>query len=140
MQLFAFICSLFFLAPAPQTISVRVSSTCPEAGEVRLAVYANAEDFVAKREVASAVQASTNGKVEIDLSLPEAGTYVLAAFHDLNSNGKLDRNMFGIPTEPYGFTREPSSKWEAPGFEDVASRFDGGKAQAEVRLKLWKEY
>jgi uncharacterized protein (DUF2141 family) len=140
MQLFVLISALLFLAPAPQTISVTLSSTCPGAGEVRLAVYANAEDFAAKREVASAVRPYRNGAAEIDLDLPKAGTYVLAAFHDLNGNGKLDRNIFGIPTEPYGFSREPTSKWEAPGFADVASWFDKEKARAEVRLKLWREY
>jgi len=140
MQLFAFISALFFFSPAPQTISVSVSSTCVKAGEVRLAVYANAEDFAAKREVTSAVRSYKDGTVELNLSLPEAGTYVLAAFHDLNGNGKLDRNMLGIPTEPYGFTKEPSSKWEAPTFADVAGRFDGDEDRAELRLKLWKEY
>lgn len=140
MQLFVFISALFLFPPAPQAISVSVSSTCSKAGEVRLAVYANAEDFKAKREIASVVRASNDGTAELDLSLPAAGTYVLAAFHDLNGNGELDRNMFGIPTEPYGFTKEPASKWEAPGFSDVASCFDGGEARMEVRLKRWKEY
>jgi len=140
MSLLTFIALLFLFPCAPQTISVSVSSTCAKAGEVRLAVYANAKDFAAKREIASVVRASRNGTVELDVSLPAAGTYVLAAFHDLNGNGELDRNMLGIPTEPYGFTKEPVSKWEAPGFEDVASRFEGGKARTELRLKLWREY
>ena len=140
MQVFAIITALFLLIPAPQTISVTVNSTRAEGGEVRLAVYANAADFAAKREVASAVRPRKVGAVAFDLSLPKAGTYVIAAFHDLNGNGKLDRNMFGIPTEPYGFSREPTSKWKAPVFGEVASQFDGGMARADLRLKLWKEY
>lgn len=140
MPFLALITALFFLSPTPQTVSVAVSSTSPRGGEVRLAVYANAEDFAAKREVVSAIRPSKNGTAELELSLPAAGTYALAAFHDLNGNGKLDRNMLGIPTEPYGFSKEPASKWEAPDFEDVASWFSGERVKAEMKLKLWKEY
>lgn len=32
------------------------------------------------------------------------GTYAVAAFLDLNDNGKLDRGLWGIPSEPYGFS------------------------------------
>jgi len=31
-----------------------------------------------------------------------AGTYAVSAFHDENSNGKLDRNFMGIPREGVG--------------------------------------
>lgn len=140
MQLFVLLFALFILPPAPQPISVTVTSTSPAAGEVRLAVYASADDFEAEREITSVVRTCQDGNVELDLSLPHAGTYVLAAFHDLNGNGKLDRNMLGIPTEPYGFSRPPASKWEAPKFADVASSFEGGQARAKVALKLWREY
>ena len=32
------------------------------------------------------------------------GKYAIAIYQDLNKNGKLDKNWFGIPKEPYGFS------------------------------------
>lgn len=32
------------------------------------------------------------------------GKYAVVAFHDVNGNEELDKNMLGIPTEPYGFS------------------------------------
>lgn len=139
MHLLVFLAGLF-LTPTPHTVNVTVSSSSAESGPIRLAVYASETDFAQKRAVASAVSPRAGAEVELQLALPAPGTYVLAAFHDLNNNGKLDRNFFGIPTEPYGFSKAPESKWAEPVFADVATTFNGKVAEARMELKLWKEY
>jgi len=139
MQLFLFLTGMLFFS-GPQTVNVTVSSSCPEAGEIRLAVYASAAGFKQEQSVNSIIKSFTGNAVDLEVDLPEAGTYVLAAFHDVNGNGKLDRNFFGIPTEPYGFSRTPASKWQEPKFEDIAATFSENEAAARLELKLWKEY
>ena len=37
------------------------------------------------------------------LELPE-GEYAILLYHDENDNGKLDKNVFGVPKERYGFS------------------------------------
>lgn len=139
MKLFLFL-SGFLLFSGPHTVSVTVSSSSPKAGDIRLAIYASAKGFKQEQPVNSVVKPFSGNAVDLEIALPEAGTYVLAAFHDVNGNGKLDKNFFGIPTEPYGFSRTPSSKWEEPKFDDIASVFSEKKAVAQLELKLWKEY
>ena len=34
------------------------------------------------------------------------GRYAIAAYHDLNGNGRLDKQTFGLPAEPYGFSND----------------------------------
>ena len=34
------------------------------------------------------------------------GRYAVAAYHDVNGNGELDKVPPGLPTEPYGFSNE----------------------------------
>ncbi|WP_348645255.1 DUF2141 domain-containing protein [Methylobacterium sp. BTF04] len=34
------------------------------------------------------------------------GTYAVAAYQDVNGNGRLDRTGLGLPLEPYGFSGE----------------------------------
>lgn len=139
MPLLVFLVGLFF-ASEPHTLHVTVSSSSPEGGPIRLAVYASEADFVNKRALASAVSLRADAAAGMQLALPFPGTYVLAAFHDLNNNGELDRNFFGIPTEPYGFSKAPESKWAEPVFAEVATTFDGKLAEARLELKWWKEY
>ena len=44
------------------------------------------------------------------------GTYAIAVIHDENMNGKLDTNVFGIPTEGYGFSKDARALIGYPRF------------------------
>ncbi|MEL7161227.1 MAG: DUF2141 domain-containing protein [Bacteroidota bacterium] len=130
------------LSPAnPQTVTVNLNSSAAKSGNMHLAVYATEEAFKAKEDLITIVEPTTDGTLELDLQLPAAGRYVLAAYHDLNDNGKLDTNLFGIPVEPYGFNVVPPSKWRTPKFAELAAEFGEGRAAtSDIMLKKWKEY
>ena len=51
------------------------------------------------------------------LFLPK-GTYALAIVHDKNKNNKMDKNLFGAPTEPYGVSLNKTYLLKAPLFEE----------------------
>ncbi len=55
-------------------------------------------------------------------SIP-SGTYAVAIYQDLNGNGKLDENMFGIPKEPYAFSNNIVPRFSAPKFEECQFEF-----------------
>jgi uncharacterized protein (DUF2141 family) len=46
----------------------------------------------------------TGDRVEVTAGDLPPGDFGIKMFHDVNGNGKLDKNMFGIPTEPYAFS------------------------------------
>jgi uncharacterized protein (DUF2141 family) len=64
-----------------------------------------------------------------------AGDYAIKAFHDVNGNGRLDRGAFGIPTEPYGFSRNARGRLGPPGYDDARFRFGTGDLRLEIRLE-----
>jgi uncharacterized protein (DUF2141 family) len=72
-------------------------------------------------------------------SIP-AGRYALAVFEDLNNNRKLDKNLTGIPIEPYVFSNNAGSKWTKPTFEDASFELSNGSNHLFLKLKYWKEY
>jgi uncharacterized protein (DUF2141 family) len=47
------------------------------------------------------------------------GSYAVAIFHDENGNGIMDKNIFGAPTEAYGFSRNARGTFSAPSFEEA---------------------
>jgi uncharacterized protein (DUF2141 family) len=56
----------------------------------------------------------------------EPGNYSVAAVHDENSNGKLDKNFVGVPSEGYGVSNNKtyalsSPKWDESIFTIAAS-------------------
>ena len=48
------------------------------------------------------------------------GRYALIVIHDENANGRLDKNFFGVPTEPYGFSNHAQGFLGPPSFDDAA--------------------
>lgn len=68
------------------------------------------------------------------------GQYAIAVFHDQNENGKLDRNLFGIPTEPYAFSNNPTVKWSSPTFAEASIKFGESRKNIRVELRRWKNH
>ena len=47
------------------------------------------------------------------------GRYGIKLFHDLNGDGKLAMNMFGIPTEPVAFSNNAKINMRAPNWAEA---------------------
>ena len=78
----------------------------------------------------SSAAASTH-RLHIDHVPP--GRYAIAVFHDENSNRNLDK-FAGIPKEGFAFSRNPSIKFRAPRFEEVAVVLTPGSNQARLKM------
>ena len=63
-----------------------------------------------------------------------AGTYAIAVIHDENMNGELDTNMFGIPTEGYGFSRDAKALIGVPSFSAASFQYDGKNVDLTMSL------
>lgn len=62
------------------------------------------------------------------------GTYAIAVIHDENMNGKLDTNVFGVPTEGYGFSRDAKAFLGVPPFSAASFPYDGRNADLTMSL------
>ena len=94
------------------------------AGDLRVAVYPSADDY--RKTAVKEVKAAADGsRVAIRISGLAPGEYAIALYHDRNRNEKLDTNLLGIPTEPYGFSgsarnRMGPATWEQAKFSVAA--------------------
>jgi uncharacterized protein (DUF2141 family) len=62
------------------------------------------------------------------------GTYAIAIYQDENSNGKIDKNFIGIPTEGYAFSNNFKPTVKAPGFDNC--RFNYDSANHIISMKM----
>lgn len=90
-------------------------------GLVRMAVFNSEEGWpegieYSARRISSAVTADT---VTMFIRLLEPGQYALAAFHDRDSDSVFDRNLFGVPTEAYGFSNNVRGSMGPPDFSEA---------------------
>ncbi len=102
----------------PQT-SLLVTGVRTAAGPVRLAVFTEPNSFP------ESGAAAWTGVVEptqphVSVVCPQSGQLAVAAFQDLNNDGKLNRNRYGIPLEPYGFSNGAKGDRGPPSFSAAA--------------------
>ena len=62
------------------------------------------------------------------------GRYSAVVIHDENSNMKLDRNLFGIPREGFGFSNNPRVFFSAPSFQSAEALV--ACPQTDLNIKL----
>ena len=62
------------------------------------------------------------------------GDYAAQAFHDENTNGNIERGMFGIPKEGVGFSRDARIVLSPPKWRDAVFSYAG--ADASIRFSL----
>jgi uncharacterized protein (DUF2141 family) len=62
------------------------------------------------------------------------GRYAIILFHDEDGNGRLDKNFWGVPTEPYGFSNDAQGFLGPPDYKDAAMELEGGNRSVEIAL------
>ena len=66
------------------------------------------------------------------------GTYAIMAFHDLNSNGKLDTNWIGMPKEGVVSSNNAKGRMGPPSFKDASFKVaDGAVVEQTLTLKYY---
>lgn len=85
--------------------------------------------------IRSGVSAFNSPKVTIELKDLPKGKYTIKAFHDLNSDEKLNTGTFGIPKEPYGFSNNARGWMGPPSVEDQLFEVNSVGTRQVIQLK-----
>lgn len=124
-------------APGPATASVTVMVVGLASTEavVRLNFYHRPETFLKHGQQAFRLEVKPNGQHEISVPVALAkGEWAVALTQDVNNNDKLDKNLLGIPTEPYAFSNNVRPKLSAPNFEECKFMVDADGQVVTIRL------
>jgi uncharacterized protein (DUF2141 family) len=123
-------------SPCPG-IHVKIMSISNRKGTVDCALFDSPAGF--PREFLRSAQnvmmiKVRNAAARCDFEAIPPGTYALAVIHDENSNGKLDTNLLGIPTEGYGFSNDARASFGTPSFSDARFSYDGRSLNMTITL------
>ena len=110
------------------TIYLRVTGLRSEKGQVKIAVFNSPEKWLDEPLYSATINVDGQEVVWKINDVPY-GDYGVAVFHDENRNGKMDKNVLGIPMEPYGFSNNVRvtfgpPKWEKAKFVVKSSSMD----------------
>jgi uncharacterized protein (DUF2141 family) len=67
-------------------------------------------------------------------NVPFGDTYAIASYHDIDGDGRMKTGLFGIPTEPSGFSGNGKAIFGLPKFDKV--KFAINKQQNSIAIKI----
>lgn len=137
MLSFLFTALLPAQSSSASTLTVRIVNARNANGVVRIALFQSAEGFPgdaskALRTQPAKIDPQTLTAQVVFSELPQ-GTYAVIIFHDENGNGKLDKNLVGIPKEGYGASNNPAKKMRPPTFDEAKFSLTSDQS-VEVKL------
>ncbi len=119
------------------SIAVKVTGiNVKEGGKVKIGIYDFKEFPVVGKEVDGiGLEVKETSVTYLFKNIP-VGKYAIAVFQDVNIDGKLNKNLFGVPKEPYGFSNNKYGMFGPPDFKDVCFEVKEGKPiSIEINLK-----
>jgi uncharacterized protein (DUF2141 family) len=132
LMIATFLCSAAWAHAADLTIQVEDVKNAD--GQLMVALYNSADTFLGKPFSVAYAPAAAGSTTIVLKDLP-AGNYAFALYHDANGNGKMDRNLVGMPVEDYAFSNDAAGQRGAPGFDAARITLPAAGAAARVSLR-----
>lgn len=97
-------------------------------GKVMVALFNSEANYNGGQPVAAAEVDATGSTIAVFEGLP-AGDYAVRAFHDVNGDGRMNTNPFGMPNEPYAFSNNAVGNMGPASWERARFTVSGDTAQ-----------
>lgn len=96
--------------------------------KIYLQLFKGEENFNKGRALESRIINANANSLMVSFNNLSPGDYAIRLYHDQNNNGKLDTNLFGIPTEGYAFSNDAKPKFGPPSYETMSFVIDETQA------------
>ncbi|WMW80242.1 DUF2141 domain-containing protein [Undibacterium cyanobacteriorum] len=118
---------------APAELKVEVHGIKQSKGEIMVALFDKKEKWLRDAIARKSVDARLGAVEVVFTDLPE-GEYAISVLHDANSNGAMDTNAIGIPTEAYGFSNDASGSFGPASYADAKFKVEGANKSISIRV------
>ena len=108
---------------AEAKLTVFIHGLADDTGVARVILFDSRSGYEGNAApAATASVAISDGQALWDSGLLASGEYALIVHHDRNANDTLDRWLFQLPLEPYGFSGRTARRFGVPDYGQVRFR------------------
>ena len=100
-------------------LNVRVHGGLSSKGQVLVALFASETDWMKSPKAETTIPINGAGEAHFTFSNFVPGIYGLSIFYDEDSDGELDMNLLGIPSEGFGFSNNARANFGPPKWSKV---------------------
>jgi uncharacterized protein (DUF2141 family) len=88
-------------------------------GKLYIQLFSSEESYKSGEALMAMAVAPQSDSATVRFNDVQPGEYALRFFHDENNNGQMESNLFGIPTEGYGFSNNAKPSFGPVSFKDI---------------------
>lgn len=99
-----------------------------------IALFSTEQAFAGSQAMLSQKVEMNDGAAQWVFDNLQPGRYAVKCFADQNGNAALDSNLFGLPTERYGFSNNARGRMGPPGFDAAAVEVNTDRS-IDIELK-----
>ncbi len=128
---------LSFQTNAQNAVTVNVTNIQSDKGTIYIAFFDSSKDFPNHNhdeQLHLKKIKPVKGSIEFTFNDIKNGTYAIAVYHDINNNNKLNKNFFGIPKEPFAFSKNISHSFSAPTFDECKFKLENKNLNLTIKL------
>lgn len=117
-------------------IQVNINGLKKANGQLLVSLYSEEKTFQTKDYYQSkTIKIPSTETIKVIFEKIPYGLYAISTYHDANSNGKLDTNIFGIPSEHFGASNDAPAKGGPPKYKDAKFRLEQDMINLTINLK-----
>lgn len=123
-------------AVEPTAVNVIVTNLPSNKATLKLYFYNVKANFLVRNHytLLKYIKPEGRNKVVYPIQLPP-GEWAIALTQDLNENDLVDRNLVGIPTEPFALSNNVHPRFRVPTFDDCKFVVSGPTTTVSISMK-----
>ena len=115
------------------SLNITVTNFKNTKGSLRVCITDQKNNFL-KDCLFSQIVSIEDDNVSLSFENLKDGFYAVSVYHDENKNGVLETSgLFGFPSEPFGFSNNPSMLFGSPSFKRSSIKVNADK---KITIKL----
>ncbi len=104
-------------------------------GAIMVALFDSEAGWGADRPVRTAMARVSGATAEIRIEGLPPGRYGVKSFHDVDGDGRLGMNPFGMPVEPFAFSNNARGAMGPASWADSAFEVGGGATRHAITIQ-----
>jgi uncharacterized protein (DUF2141 family) len=122
-------------ADAPARLEIAFTGIETPSGAIMLALFDNEAAYTSGKPARAVQVAADKAEVQTLIEGLPAGQYAIKSFHDIDGDGKMGANPFGMPTEPFAFSNDAKGAMGPASWRDAAFEVKSGATHIRITIK-----
>lgn len=128
--------SLISLNISAANLNVTIDTVNTNQGKILAQVFKGETNYKNGQALSSLILPANKGENSFSFQNLSGGEYAIRLFHDTNDNNSLDTNVFGMPTEGYGFSNQAVGNFGPAKYKDMVVHIKNDDTEVTTLVKM----